>query len=36
MDNGGIGVLLAVVSPVETGLSFGPDNATVQLLLTED
>jgi hypothetical protein len=36
MDDGGIGVLLVVVPPVEKGLNFGPDSATVQPLLMED
>jgi hypothetical protein len=36
MDNGESGCLAAVVSPVERGLSVGPDSATVHLLLTEE
>jgi hypothetical protein len=36
MDNGESGCLAAVVSPVERGLSVGPDSATVQLLLMEE
>ena len=36
MGNGENGFLHAVVSPVETGLNFGPESATVQPLLMEE
>jgi hypothetical protein len=36
MANGGIGLLVVVVPPVEKRLNFGPDSATAQLRLMEE